>query len=349
MTSDWWFLAMLGSAAATAGSAIGSAASAVGSGIGSAAGAIGSAAKGALGLGAGGAGAGTGAATVPGVVGAAPTAAAPAAAGAGASIPAGGAGGLGIPASEAAPTGTGAVLPNAPSAAAVPTSNLPPAAGGTQIAAQPASAPAMGGGSDPFGEIMGKVSPGSGTPISTVSMPQTAYGAQPKPPLMAAQGPGTSTLGELTNMPELGQASAGAQMAPTPTTFQLPGAQGGPGAPPPGGGLLSQLGTGFKNQMLQGVGVTNPQGGLGSFPGQMLNSAVAGGPYFGQPGASFLQNLWGAGKQRLLTTAFGQGGGGQAPQNAEQLVSMLLARNQGPPARQLPVYNTLPGGNQFSW
>ncbi len=346
MVSDWWFLAMLGSAASTAAGALGTAASgalsSLGSLAGTAASGIGTAASSALnslglGSGAGAAGAGAGGA------GGGAAASVPASVSAPAS--AGGAGGLGIPASEATASGTGAVMPNAPSASAVPTSNLPPAAGGYKIGAETPTAPNMAG-SDPMSSILGQISPGSGTPISTVSMPKTPYGAQPAPPLLAAQGPG-STLGELTNMPELGQYGAGAAQYPTPTTFQLPSQAGGPGAPGPS--LLSQIAQGAKGNILGRIGVTDPTASVPSMLQQVGLSQVAGGPYLGyNPQAGFLSNLGGAVKQRALSSLWPESGG-RSPQDMEEAVRLLLAQRGGPPARTLPVMGSLPGGNQFSW
>jgi hypothetical protein len=200
-------------------------------------------------------------------------------------------------------------------------------------------------GQDPVSGILGQISPGSGTPISTVSMPQTAYGAQPKPPLMAAQGPGTSTLGELTNMPELGQ--YGTPQAPTPTTFQLPSSMGGPGAPGPS--LLSQIAQGAKGNILGRIGVTDPTASVPSMLQQVGLSQVAGGPYLGyNPQAGFLSNLGGAVKQRALSSLWPESGG-RTPQDMEEAVRLLLAQRGGPPARTLPVMGSLPGGNQFNW
>jgi hypothetical protein len=336
MTSDWWFLAMIGSAASTAAGALGTAASSALSGLGSLAGTaasgLGTAATGALhGIEAVGQGVGH------------------AATGAYNTLTGGGTGAsMGIPASETTASGTGAVLPNAPSASAVPTSNLPPASGGTKIAAETPTPPSMAG-QDPVSGILGKISPGSGNAISTVHMPQTPYGAQPRTPLLAAQGPGT-TLGELTNLPELGQYGAGAAQQATPTTFQLPASMGGPGSPgytgatsPPTPSFLSQVGTAGKTDLLNRLGVTNPNMGWGDMLKQGGLSQIAGGPFVGyNPQASFLSNLWGAGKQRLLTQALGPPGGQQ--QGPEALLRLLLAQGQGPAARTLPVVQNSFGG-----
>jgi hypothetical protein len=316
MTSDWWFLAMIGSAASAVGGALGTAATGALSTLGhlasGAASGIGTAASGALNAVTGGGGGGGAAAAAPAVTGG------------------GGAGGV-IPASEVASAG--------PTATSVATSNLPPAAGGQTITAPAVTAQPMSGNSilsgDPGQSMLAKVtgSSPSGAPGGT-----SAYGSG-GPPLQAAAGP-TPTLGNLTNVPELDQYGAGAAQHATPTTFAMSPAQSGvmPGGP----SILDQVMGGAKNAAFGRFGVTNPNMGWGDIAKQAGLSQVAGGPFFGyNPQASFLSNLANAGGQRVLSSLF-PGGGGQQPSNVQQAVQMMLA-TQGQPARQLPVYGNLPG------
>jgi hypothetical protein len=152
------------------------------------------------------------------------------------------------------------------------------------------------------------------------------------PPLSAAANP-TPTLSGLTNVPELGQYSAGAIQAPTPTTYPLSPAQGAvtPSAVTP---WLSDLGQGVKTSVLSQLGVTNPNASLPNMLQQGLFSQVAGSPYFAPQGASFLRNLGGAVGQRLATSAFPQAG--RQPTTQEQFWRMLMARNS-PSALGMPV------------
>src|SRR5215510_4517206 len=327
MASDWWFLALLGSGASAVGSALGTAASGVGSALGGAASALGHAAgsaAGAIGTGATsalnalgvGSGAGPGGAAAP----AATTTAAPAVAG------------------DLGASGTAAPA----TASSVSTANLPPAAGGQTLSSNVAQAqppPSMAS-QDPASGLISRLSPGSGNAYSTASLPATAGTTYPPMASAAGQYP---TLSEITNVPELGQYSAGAAQQPTPTTFALSPAQGG--VTPGGGGFLSslapygqQIGRGF----LQRYGITDPSASWGDIAHQGVGSMLAGSPYFGQAGEGWGTTLGGAVRQRLLSQLFPESGG-RSPQDIQQTVAMLMNRQNPVYARNLPLYGNLPG------
>jgi hypothetical protein len=294
MTSPWPFLAMIGGALATAGTAAGTTALSALKGLGTLASTAGT-----------------------GLGGAATTAAR-------------GLQQLGATAG----TATGGLPP--PTAAevspVVSTANLPPAAGGQTLAAPTTPPPPSGGGG-----LLGGGGPGMQTATATTPVPY-------RPPTMVAE---TPTLNALTTVPELGQYGAGVAQQPTPTTFALSPAQGGGPPPGPAGSFLAQLAQTAKQGGLNALGITDPTASWGNIAQQGGLSLLAGSPYTMQPGLGFGGNLGRALGQRIAAQL--SPGAGRPPQDPEELVRRLLALQGGPPARTLPVYNQLPGGNQFSW
>lgn len=296
MTSDWWFLAMIGSAASAVGGALGTAASSALSSLGTlasgAGGSIGTAAGSALqhlGIGTGTTGAGAGTA--------APTAGA-------ISSPAMGAG---LSPAEASAGGTGSV---APTASSVSTANLPPAAGGTRLAAPPASSPGggSGGGSGGGGGFLSNLL-GGGSSQNQIGV-STEQGPMSVPP-------GAQNL---------------SQASPMPTSPSL----------------TSHLGNMGLN-LVAGGPYAGTQGGsfLSNVPGALYQrglSTVSGFP-MGATGQGFGADLGSALRGRFLSTLSPGGGGAAGGQSPEQMMAMmhLLLGQQGMNARQLPLYGNLPG------
>src|SRR5215813_784047 len=112
----------------------------------------------------------------------------------------------------------------------------------------------------------------------------------------------------------------------------------------PGTPVLDQLGSGLKQMAAGRFGVTNPDMGVLDMVKQGGLSQLSGGPFVGyNPQASFLSNLGGAVRQRLLSQLSPDPGTqNQNPYALQQAVQLALSR-QGPYARQLPVYGNLPG------
>jgi hypothetical protein len=269
--------------------------------------------------------------------------------------------GLGETANTIAAGTSAAKMPGGGGAAPPP----PPPPVATPTPAPAAEPPPAGGGG-----LLGGLTPGGGS--ATEGVPPLLQ----RPPTTTASLP---TLGAITDVPELGQYSAGASMKPTPDTYPLsgPNLPGGPGVgtpglgvttPPPGGagggapsefwqspfGRYLQARTGFgphpaaPGQAPGGIDLGNP-GALPGSGGRMGPPQVAPGIIQMAPGLqgptmgaqdAVAAGLGGSGAPG---SGFGQGGG------IERVLQALLRQRQGPAARSLPVTSTLPGGNAFYW
>jgi len=176
--------------------------------------------------------------------------------------------------------------------------------------------------------------------------PTAASAAPAAAPAAAAPASGGGFLDNLLGRGpanQIGVSTPGGPMAVPPGAENLSQAvpyQGSlPGTP-----VLDQLGSGLKQMAAGRFGVTNPDMGVLDMVKQGGLSQLSGGPFVGyNPQASFLSNLGGAVRQRLLSQLSPDPGTqNQNPYALQQAVQLALSR-QGPYARQLPVYGNLPG------